>query len=352
MSFSNPELLWLMVALPAAVAVAIWLWTRRRRRVARALGSPELLARLGAGSLERFPSLRLGLLVLAAAMLGAAAAGPQWGLETVEETAAAADLVLALDVSRSMLARDVAPNRLERERVLGRRLLRELAGDRIGLVAFAGRAYVLSPMTVDHSALQLYLDALDPSIVSQGGSSLAAAIRQSVDLARGARDGGRGTVVVVSDGEALEEEQEVMDAAERAARLGITVHTVGVGTPEGAPIPQDAATGGIDYLRGPDGEVVITRLDDQLLRTVAERTDGQYVRLAGGGGADRLVSLLGGLERVEGETMRRVRQKPRHVWFILAALVLLVVDGVVENRDGGRRMATRPGAAGGEDSHA
>ena len=338
MSFDSPSLLWLAVALPALVALGLWLWVRRRRRALGVLGSPELLQRLGAGDLTRLPMMRFPLLLVAAAALGVAAAGPRWGLESVDERTAAGDLVLAVDVSKSMLARDIQPNRLERERVLARRVLRELAGDRIGLVAFAGRAYILSPMTVDHGALQLYLDALDPDIVSQGGSSLAAAIRQATDLARGPRDAGRGVVLLISDGEALEEAAAVRDAAERAARVGITIHTVGVGTAEGAPIPEAGTGDQVEsYKRGPDGEIVITALDEELLRDVASATGGRYARLGEAGATDAVLSTLQGLERTEGESQRRVRQKERYAWFVLLALLLLMIDGAVATR-------TAPGA--------
>lgn len=355
MTFDHPQLLWLALGLPAVVAAGLVLWTRRRRRAAALLGSADLLARLGAGEMRRFPWLRLALLATAAAALGIAAAGPRWGLESVEEQSSSADIVLALDVSKSMLARDIQPDRLERERVLARRVLRELPGDRIGLVAFAGRAYILSPMTVDHGALQLYLDALDPEIVSQGGSSLASALRQATDLARGPQDAGRGAVVMVTDGEALEERDAVLEAAERAARVGITVHAVGVGTPEGAPIPEggdDEAPGG--YKRGPDGEVVISRLDEGLLREVASRTGGRYVRLGEAGATDAILRTLQGLDRVEGEAGRRVRARERYVWFVLAALLLLGVDGIVAGRQRGERgvaigSGTEPGL---EGSHA
>ncbi len=338
MSFDTPSLLWLAVALPAWAALAVWLWVRRRRRAAAALGSPALLARLGAGDMSGFPVVRLALLVIAFAALGLAAAGPRWGLESVEERTSSADLVLALDVSKSMLAQDIAPNRLERERVLARRILRELPGDRIGLVAFAGRAYVLSPMTVDHGALQLYLDALDPEIVSQGGSSLAAAIRQATDLARGPEDAGRGVVVLVSDGEELEEEEGVREAAARAARVGITVHTVGVGTADGAPIPlgNDDVRG---YLADADNEIVITALNEDLLREVASATGGRYVRLGEAGATDAVISALQGLDRAEGESQRRVRQKERYGWFVLLALVLLLIDGLVAVRPATRSDA-------------
>ena len=341
MSFENPDLLWLALALPAGVVVAVWLWTRRRRKAARVLGSPALLERLGAGDLARAPWDRAALLVGAALALGLAAAGPRWGLETVEEETASADLVLALDVSKSMLARDVAPDRLERERVLARRVLRELAGDRIGMVAFAGRAYVLAPMTVDHSALQLYLDALDPEIVSQGGSSLAAALEQATDLALGRDESRQGTVVLVTDGEELEDEAAVMEAAERAVRSGITVHTVGVGTPEGAPIPE--VTAGIagerveQYKRDAEGEIVISRLNESLLQRVAETTGGRYFRLGAAGSSDAVLRTLRGLDRVEGRSEQQVRQKERYAWFVAVALALLLVDGVVAARGRARR---------------
>lgn len=333
MTFDSPSLLWLAVALPVAVGLGLWLWVRRRRRTVRAFGSPELLERLGAGDLTGFPAARLALLLVAACALGLAAAGPRWGLESVEEQTSAGDLVLALDVSKSMLARDVRPNRLERQRVLARRVLRELPADRIGMVAFAGRAYILSPMTVDHGALQLYLDALDPEIVSQGGSSLAAAIRQATDLARGARERGRGSVLLVSDGEALEEEEAVREAAARAARMGITIHTVGVGTEEGAPIPETSAGQQVEsYKRGPDGQIVVTSLHAGLLRDVASAAGGRYVRLDEAGATDAVISALRGMERTEGASQRRVRQKERYGWFVLLALLLLMIDGALATR--------------------
>jgi Ca-activated chloride channel family protein len=337
-SFEHGALLPLVVALPLAVGVAVALWVRRRRRAVRALGSPELLQRLGAGDLARTPWDRGVLLVGAALALGIALAGPRWGLESVEEETSSADLVLALDVSKSMLAEDIAPNRLERQRALARRLLRELPGDRIGMVAFAGRAYVLAPMTVDHSALQLYLDALDPDIVSQGGSSLAAALEQATDLALGPTAGRLGTVLLVTDGEALEEEDQVLDAARRAAETGVVVHTVGIGTSAGSPIPEGRGEDGVEsYKRDENGDIVISRLNEPLLREVADLTRGQYVRLGEAGASNAVLRTLQGLDRAEGTAQLRVRQQERYGWFVMLALALLVADGIVASRDRAKR---------------
>ncbi len=343
MSFDRPDLLWLALLLPALASLGVWGYVRRRRRALVALGEPDVVKRLGAAGLDRFTAGRLALVALAAAALGLAAAGPRWGLVAVQEERQALDLVLALDVSKSMLAQDLEPTRLERERTLARRLLRELPGDRIGLVAFAGRAYTLSPMTIDHGALALYLDALAPEIVSQGGSSLAAALRQATDLARGREGAVPGIVVLVTDGEALEERSAVESAAERARQLGVVVHTVGVGTSAGAPVPErdpitEEPSG---YKRGPDGEIVISRLDEGLLRHVADRTGGRYVRLGRPGAADGLLAALQGLDRESLRGEERIERRARYRWFVALAVLLLGVDVVLARRAAGTLFTPR-----------
>lgn len=340
MTFDHPHLLWLAVALPVLLGVGVWGYVRRRRLALQALGESRVLARLGAMGLDTFAAGRLSMVAVAAAALGVALAGPRWGLVAVEDQRQALDLVLALDVSKSMLALDVEPSRLERERTLARRLLQELPADRIGLVAFAGRAYTLSPMTIDHGALQLYLDALEPEIVSQGGSSLSAALHQATDLTRGAPDALPGVVVLITDGEALEDESEVNAAASRARSLGVVVHTVGIGSVAGAPVPErDPITREVTgYKRGPDGEVVISRLGEPLLRRIAERTGGRYVRPGQPGEVERLLATLKGLDRSEVEGERRIERRQRYAWFVALALLLLAVDAVAARRAGARTL--------------
>jgi Ca-activated chloride channel family protein len=335
MTFTERDLLFLVVLLPALVAFGISRYARRRRRVAAALGDARLLPRLGAAGLQRFPWLRMALLVTAAVSLGVAAAGPRWGVSEERRESRTRSIVLAIDISKSMLARDLQPNRLERERIVARRVLRELAADRIGLVVFAGRAYILSPLTSDHSALQLYVDALDPEMVSQGGSSVAAALNQATDLARGPTGRAQGAaVVLMSDGEALEEEEEVLQATRRAARSGVTVHTVGFGTEAGSRIP-DYALGSRDltgYKKDPLGNTVVTRLDERLLRTVAEEAGGRYFRADQPGAAASLLRELRDLERSTGEARNRMERKDRSWWFIALALALVVLDHVLTRR--------------------
>lgn len=339
MTFARPTLLWLAFLLPAIIALAIVGYYRRRRRAAHLLGDIGLISRLGATGLDSFPIRRFLLLTPAALMIGLAAAGPQWGTRVVETHGRSLDLVLVLDVSKSMLARDLEPSRLERQRLFATRLLRELIGDRIGLVVFAGRAYTLSPLTTDHSALQLYVDALDPGIVSQGGSSLAAAIDQGIDLVRGQSAARRERVMIlVSDGEALEARDAVRTALQRAASLGIVIHSVGIGTDVGAPIPEtDPAGYTRGYKRDPDtGEIVISRLGEELLRDAARTTGGLYVRGDRAGATDALLDRIRGLERSSAAGGTRAVPHERFAWFIAIALALIAADTIRARRATGK----------------
>lgn len=330
MTFSRPELLVLAVFLPLLAAGLVWAYSLRRRRAAEVLGDASLLARLGAPDLRRFPLRRLVLVALAAAALGIAAAGPRWGTREIETRSESLNLVLVLDISRSMLVDDAAPNRLEAMRIFSRRLVRELRGDRIGLVVFAGRAYVLSPLTTDASALELFLDAIDPEMISQGGSALSTGISQGTDLVR-ARDelAGDRVVLVVSDGEALEEESAVRQAADRARRAGVSVHTVGIGTPAGGLVPDhDPVTGEQVGFKRWQGELVRSRLEEAVLRDVAARAGGRYFHLTGIGAAGPIIEELRGMQR-EAATQRRAEAADRYAWFAMLALLLIAADWLI-----------------------
>lgn len=342
MNFAYRELLILALVLPALLVVLVILYARRRRRVARALGDAGLISRLGAGDLTRFPWVRLFLLGGAALLLGIAAAGPQWGFREVRSEQRSRSIVLALDISRSMLARDVSPNRLERERVLARRIIRTLPADRIGLVVFAGRAYVLAPLTSDHSALGLYIDALDPEIVSQGGSSLTSAVRQAVNLARGPNQQRGAAVVLITDGESLDEDDDAVKVAERAAQLGIRIHTVGLGTIEGDRIPDtDPRTGRTTgFKRDPFGEEVVTRLNEDLLKSIAQASGGHYYPASDAAGTAALLRDLRSLEQTSFAADRLSGRHDRSVWFIALALLLLLLDFAIA-----RRRESRAGPA-------
>ncbi len=312
----------------AAGGVLVYVWHRRRRMAQDALGSSGMLERLTRIDLTGSPHRRGVLVTAALGLMGFAMAGPQWGAQEVEEQARALSVVLALDISESMWAEDLRPNRLERQRLESRRLVNELAGHRIGLVAFAGMAYHMSPLTVDHGALHLYLDALDPTMAGTPGSSLAAAIHSSLELLRDdSSDGGDKAIVILSDGESHDAEDAVLEAARAAEAGGVKLYGIGVAGERGEPIPLHDRVGERigGYKRDSEDEVVLSRLMKEPLASAARNAGGFWTR-ADEGGVSRVLAALAELEYSRGEVMRDVRWTPRFQWFVAVALLLLVMD--------------------------
>lgn len=321
---------WLWIgALAAALSVAlVFLWHLRRRRALDELGSSGMLERLTDVDLSGAPHRRGALAAAAAALLGLALAGPQWGAQQVEEQTRALSVVMALDISESMWAEDVPPSRFERVRLEGRRLVNELQGHRVGLVAFAGSAYPLSPLTTDRGALHLYLDALDPTLAGTPGSSPAAAIRAAAGLLGSeGQEGGDRAIVMLSDGEAHDAERDVLEAASEVAAARVHLYVIGVGHERGEPIPRHDALGvrSGGYKLDERGDVVLSRLSTEPLASAARRTGGFWAR-ADEGGVDRVLAALSELETGRGRAARGVRWTPRFQWFVAAALLLLTMD--------------------------
>lgn len=338
-AWADPFLLHLIGLFPALLLAALLLWWRRRREVAEALGDPALVRRLAGTDLRRFPGRRAALLLLAGALLGVAAAGPRWGNPDGGGGRGGGDVVLVLDASNSMLVEDVAPSRLARERVVARALLDRLGGSRVGLIAFGGSGHALSPLTSDASAIHLYLDALSPEIVNQGGSSLDSALRQALAMLGGPGEGPTGgSIVLVSDGEALEPPQLVAASIDAARRRGVPVHTVGIGTAAGGPVPDVDPDDGErrGFKRELDGSTAVSRLDAATLHTIARQTGGTYRLMPDARGIAELARAAaqgGRAARARGASL----PDNRYQWFLGLALVLIAADAVAER--GRRRSA-------------
>ncbi len=336
---------WALVAAPVlAVAVAALLMVafRKRRRRLTALGQEGIVARLIPVAATRSPIPRIILLSLVTVFAGIAYAGPRWGTERAIVRAGGADIVLALDASLSMRATDERPDRLERMKQEARRFLAGSPSDRFGLIAFAGRSYILTPLTVDKGALELYLDNLDPSVVGQAGSSLARAIRQGTDLLLTSRSGSDRALVIMSDGEAFEPESDVVEAAKRAAESGITLVTVGFGTTAGATIPERGA-GGQTLKRDENGEIVVSRHTPELLEAAARAANGVYIAAAATDKAANIRRSLATLRRQGRMAQAGAERRPQFQLFLLPALLCLLADTLLAERRGARRRA--PAAA-------
>lgn len=336
----HPDLLHLVPLLPSVIGVLMLLWARRRRQAAEALGEAGLVRRLAPADLSTAPNARIIRVTTAALLLGIAAVGPLWGVEETDEGRQGVDVVLVLDASNSMRVEDVPPSRLEWEKTAARALLDRLEGSRVGLVVFAGRGYLVSPLTADFEALRLYLDALSPDVLTQGGSSLSDAIVSSLNLVAGGEDGPAGSVVLVTDGDALEEREDVLRAAGLAGRAGIPVHTVGIGTEGGGQVPDFDPVSGerVGFKREPTGEIAVSRLGADLLGEVARRTGGTHRVLRGPEDVGGIISAVRATPPRGGASRSGTAPGNRYEWFLGAALFLLALDAVLAER-AGRRLS-------------
>jgi len=329
----HPWLLWLVPALAVVAALTVLAGHRRRQgRLAR-FGSPEALVRLGPPGLAAAPRARAFRLGLAAALLGAALTGPRWGSGSAIIDSEGIDVALAMDVSLSMLAEDERPSRLERMKQEVRRFRASAPGDRVALLAFAGRSYILAPLTSDDGAIELFLENLDPTIVGQAGSAMAPPLRQGIDLLAVSQGGADRALVILSDGEAFDDHAEALTLAAEAKDKGIHVVTVGFGTPGGAPIPL-LETGGTEVKRDENGAIVTTRYDDRFLADIARAAGGEFVPAEATDKGTRVRRALAQLESVRREEERRLTRPLRYQWFVGAALLLLLIDAFIA--DGGR----------------
>jgi Ca-activated chloride channel homolog len=336
--FEWPVAVAIAIALAGAVAWLVSEGVRRRRVRLAALGTPAMIERLAPGALRRDSRWRLARLAGVALLAGLALAGPRWGAQETAVRQSGVDVVLALDASLSMLAPDERPSRLERMREEIRRLRARSPGDRFAVLAFAGRSYVLSPPTLDHAGLELFLDNLDPGIVGTAGTALAPPIRQATTLLGLSRGEADQAIVLMSDGEGFDDRSEVVDAAREARRRGIHLITVGFGTEQGANIPV-RVEGRAALHRDQAGQVVVTRYEPDMLRLAAQSAAGEFIPAES---PDRAAAIRTALDRLRAE-QRTVRSAEffalRYQWFLFPALVLLVIDSLLATRALRRRAA-------------
>lgn len=328
--FDAPWLLIGVVLLP----VVVWLLRRARARqrsarlsrFAEASALGRLLA-VGGSS----PGARTARLVTVA-MLGALAlAGPRWGLARGPTSARGIDMVVALDASLSMMATDERPTRLERMKQEVRRLRAMSRADRIALIAFAGRSYILTPLTTDDGAIELFLDNLDPSVVGQAGSSIARAIRQGTDLLMASDGSADRALVVMTDGESFDTTEEIETAARESGEQGVSLVTVGFGSTAGSTIPvRDGSV--TREKRDEDGKVVITRYDPRALEAAANAAGGTFIAAGSSDKASRVRSALRNLRTARRQVDAREDHVPRFLWAVVPALLLLMYDTWVMSR--------------------
>jgi Ca-activated chloride channel family protein len=341
MRLANPHLLWLLLLVPVAV-LAYGIAFAARRRALRRLGNPVLIARMSAATSVPRKVARAAILCVTVGLLGLALARPQAGGRARLEKQRGLDLIVALDFSKSMLAKDIYPSRLERAKRELERLMDRLSGDRVGLVAFAGETLTYPP-TTDYDAVKLFWRDLSPSDMPVGGTAIGRALTSSIEMLSRLREGGGETrdqvILLLTDGE--DTESEPLEAADKAAKLAIKIFSVGIGSRSGELVPElgegDQAAG---YIKDRDGKYVTSRLDEELLSKIAAKTGGGYLRAdAQHFGVEAIEAALAGLKRTESDT-RLVKQYDEiFEYLLLPALLLLLIEICLGERKRARKQA-------------
>ena len=322
--FANGELLYLLIAVPVLAAVYALAARRRKRLVAR-FGNPELVWGLMPDFSRGRIRLKAALFITAFALLALAAARPQFGSKLREEKSRGVEMMLAVDVSNSMLAEDFEPNRLERTKHAIGRLFDGLQQERVGLVVFAGEPKVQLPITSDYRMAQAFAKRISPSLVGEQGTAIGKALQQAM-LAFSSQSEKSRVIVLITDGE--NHEDDALEAARMAKEQGIRIYTIGIGTPEGAPIRIDG-----DFVKDERGEMVVSKLDERTLEQIASITDGAYVRATKQSiGLDEIVKSINDMEKSDLSTVRFEDYNEQYQYLVAAALLLLLLETSVLSR--------------------
>ena len=332
MSFAAPQLLWLLLVFPPALFAFFWWSWRRREALMTQFIQARLLPGLLWGMSPTRRKIRLGCIILAVVCVIIALARPLGGLHYEQVNQRGLDIVVAIDTSKSMLATDLKPNRLERAKLAALEVMQQAKSDRLGLVAFAGSAFLQCPLTIDDAAFSQSVRALKVGIIPQGGTALAQAI-ETAQTAFKERDNHK-VVVLMTDGE--DHEPGAVEAAKKAAEAGIRIYTIGIGTTEGDLLSLADDQGHVDYVRDEQGNVVKSHLNEDLLRELGTETGAFYLPLRGAKTIDTLFEHPQGLANLpKSERQERIvkQYQERYHWPLAAAIVLLLVEMLLpENR--------------------
>lgn len=280
--FEEPAYLYLLLLLPFLAAFYLYSNYRRRKRI-RKFGDPVLMAQLMPDVSRYRPDVKFWLLFVAIALFAVLLARPQFGskLETVKRKGV--EVMIALDISNSMLAQDVQPSRLEKAKRLVSQLVDKMENDKVGMIVFAGDAFTQLPITSDYISAKMFLESINPSLISKQGTAIGAAIELATHSFTPQKGVGR-SIVVITDGE--NHEGGAVEAAKVAAEKGIQVNVLGVGMPDGAPIPVEGTN---DFRRDREGNVIVTRLNEEMCKEIAKVGNGIYVRVDNSNAAQKAI---------------------------------------------------------------
>ena len=328
--FANIFMLHLLWVIPAAIFFFIFVFKWKKNALKR-FGNLELLKKLTQNTSRARQVFKISLLLAAMAFMIYAAARPQIGTKLEEVKREGIDVIVAMDVSMSMLAQDIQPSRLDKAKHEVENFIDRLRGDRIGLIAFAGDAFMQCPLTLDYGAAKIFLDIMDPALIPTPGTAIGKAISKSIE-AFDQQERKHKVLVLITDGE--DHFGDALKMAEEAERQGIVIYCVGIGSPKGEPIPLDGkSTTSVGFKKDKKGEVVITRLDEITLEKIALQTGGKYFRATSGEEElDKIYDEIARMEKKELGSLQFSQFEDRFQYLVIFVIILLIVELVYPER--------------------
>lgn len=325
--FANIEMLWWLITTPVFV-IAYIIYTKHKRRQLMEFGDHELVAQLMPDASKGRPIWKFSLLLFAWVLLIVAGSRPQYGQQEKTIKRQGIEVMVALDISNSMLAEDVTPNRLDRAKQILSKMIDNMVDDKVGLVVFAGEAFTQLPITCDYVSAKMFLNSITPNLISTQGTAIGAALQTAV-TSFGATESEAGrAIILITDGE--NHEDDAIAAAKQAQELGIQVFVVGIGKPEGSPIPK---SGSNDYFKDRSGQVVVSRLNEEMCQQIAAAGKGIYVRCDNTNTAMRaLQQELDRIATAELESTVYADYNEQYQSFVLIALLLIVIEFFILSR--------------------
>ena len=331
--FAHPELLYLLIVIPLLIAFFVVMRQKKRKAIAE-FGNPELLKPLMPLLSFKRGTWKFVMLAIALLFVIVGVAGPQFGSKLQQVKKKGVELMIVLDVSNSMLAQDIKPNRLEKAKMAISRMVEKLSNDKVGLIVFAGDAYVQLPITTDYSSAKLFLSNINTEMMPVQGTSIGAAIDLAARSFTPETDASR-AIIVITDGE--NHQDDAVAAAKAAHEKGITIHTIGMGLEQGAPIPEQGNPG--QFRKDAAGNVVISKLDEETLRQIAKAGEGLYVRASNTDvGLGQLMDEVNRMEKTMLEERVFSDYAEKYQYFLLAGLFFVFVEFMILGRRNKRFM--------------
>jgi Ca-activated chloride channel family protein len=324
--FANLYLLHLLWLIPVLIVFYVLAFKAKRRAMAK-FGTLDLMKKLSRNTSRGRQITKISLILISILFLVIAMSRPQIGTKIEEVKREGVDVLVAIDVSKSMLARDIPPSRLDKAKHEVESFIERLRGDRIGLIAFSGVAFVQCPLTLDYGAAKIFLDIMDPELIPTPGTAIGQAIEKAIETFD-QQERKYKVLVLITDGE--DHGEDVMKYAEEAERQGIVIYTVGIGSPQGEPIPEDAGSG---FKKDHQGEVVITKLDEFSLEKIALQTGGKYFRASTGEDElDKIYDDIAQMEKKELGSLQFSQFEDRFQYLVIFVLILLLIEFLLPER--------------------